>query len=75
MESFGSDTFIDRLRTEYGIMVASQDPDMLEDCIRQVNTLIYLRTVFGHMENIPTVSVSIASINIVSNILRTFWDL
>ena len=34
MESYGSDTFIDRLRTEFGILVASQDPDMLEDCIR-----------------------------------------
>ena len=34
MESFGSDTFIDGLRTEFGILVASQDPDMLQGWIR-----------------------------------------
>ena len=31
MESFGSDTFIDRLRTGFGILVASQYPNMLQD--------------------------------------------
>ena len=65
MESFGIDTFIDRLRTEFSILVAIQDTDTLEDCIR---TSLYPEcfwTVFGHMEIMSTVSVSIASINIV----------
>ena len=71
MESFGSDTFIDRLRTEFGKFVASQYPNMLEDCIRQVNNLIYLRTAFGHSEMMATVFVFIVSINIIFLVVRT----
>ena len=62
MESFGSDTFIGRLKTEFGILVASQYPDMLEDCISASLYPECLRAVFGDMEMMPTVSVSIASI-------------
>ena len=62
MQSFGSDTFIDRLRTGFGILVASQYPDMLEDCIRARLDPECLSSVFGHMEMMPTKSVSIASI-------------
>ena len=36
MESFGIDTFIDRLRTEFSILVASQDTDT---AFEQVYTL------------------------------------